>query len=547
MAITQAQIVSILSIENTASLITGAATITDISNYSSIGISTPDVVKVLLYIQDPTGDSFYKNAGYDSADFSNPDLLPLTTPDSYSFTLPTDTNGDYMQGQYNVNMKVQVEQSGAYTEAYKQLYMNVCGCCNGIEANVQGDVSYNTAVVSVTDNTNYKTWTALTNVVTLYPPTNTGSSQTGTFHGSPATLTYEPPVGTFPYTGVWQWTLVSDISYTDSVSGTTTTCRLTAQGSFNVVQSQLCKVRCLLDKYRTEFYNLLRLGSLNSGQVAQQTRNYNLAMDDYLMAFASERCGLPQTTIDKYITNIYAITGIDPNCECGCGDGTSQPLVPTSIINGTDGADGSQILYGSGAPSGGTGAVGDSYIDTATGDMYLKTGASTWTFKLNIKGIQGDDGANGVSVLYTEFTDNTDSSTGAYVTLDSFAMDAAQLGTNGDKINIRATFNLLDGDASPSVRVLIGSTDLCTQSLINGRTLAFMDIWVTRTGATSGKFTYFVSFTDGLNVLGQLALEPSATGSITWANAQTIYAQVNQDIADSTQQAELTITYYHKI
>ena len=138
-----------------------------------------------------------------------------------------------------------------------------------------------------------------------------------------------------------------------------------------MVQSQLCKVRCLLDKYRTEFYAKVSVRS-----APQFERNWTLAMDDYMMAFASERCGLPQTTIDKYVTNIYRITGIDPNCECGCGDGTSQPLVPTSIINGTDGTDGSIIYSGSGVPSGGLGAVGDYYINVSNGDMYKKTGAS---------------------------------------------------------------------------------------------------------------------------------------------------------------------------
>jgi len=52
---------------------------------------------------------------------------------------------------------------------------------------------------------------------------------------------------------------------------------------------------------------------------------------------------------------------------------------------GAPGAAGSQILSGSGAPAGATGAVGDWYIDTATGQTYKKTGASTWTVQLDIQ------------------------------------------------------------------------------------------------------------------------------------------------------------------
>ena len=36
---------------------------------------------------------------------------------------------------------------------------------------------------------------------------------------------------------------------------------------------------------------------------------------------------------------------------------------------------------GSGAPAGGTGVVGDWYLDTATGELYQKTGASAWTLR----------------------------------------------------------------------------------------------------------------------------------------------------------------------
>lgn len=351
MALQNSQIDAILSISSTASLISGAAIITDTSNFTSIGVGGSDVVSILLWIQDPTTATVYKNAGYDSADYSSPDLLPLSTPKTYSFTLPVVTSGAYMQGSYTVNYKVQVVSGGGTNETYKALYMSVAGCCNGIEADVRGDVSYQTAIVSVTDYTNYKTWTALSNTIYLYPPTNTGAAQHQTFNGSPATLTYVPASG-FPYTGMWQWTLSSNITYVDPITTTSTTCQLTSQGSFEVVQSQLCKVRCLLDKYRTEFYAKI---SVKSDPLFE--RNWNLAADDYMMAFMSERCGMPQTTIDKYIQNIYKITGIDPNCDCGCDDGVSQPLSPTSSINGTNGTNGAD------GATGATGATGQSGIN----------------------------------------------------------------------------------------------------------------------------------------------------------------------------------------
>jgi hypothetical protein len=51
---------------------------------------------------------------------------------------------------------------------------------------------------------------------------------------------------------------------------------------------------------------------------------------------------------------------------------------------------------GSGVPAGATGAVGDWYLDTVSGDVYEKTAASTWTLRGNLKGPTGPTGAQGI-------------------------------------------------------------------------------------------------------------------------------------------------------
>lgn len=62
---------------------------------------------------------------------------------------------------------------------------------------------------------------------------------------------------------------------------------------------------------------------------------------------------------------------------------------------GPAGADGAKWYAGLGAPAGGTGVVGDQYLDTSTGDTYEKTGVSTWSNTGNIKGPTGAAGAAG--------------------------------------------------------------------------------------------------------------------------------------------------------
>ena len=63
-------------------------------------------------------------------------------------------------------------------------------------------------------------------------------------------------------------------------------------------------------------------------------------------------------------------------------------LIGPPGATGSDGADGSVWRNGSGAPSNGLGANGDYYLDTATADVYAKSGG-TYSIVANIKGLDG--------------------------------------------------------------------------------------------------------------------------------------------------------------
>lgn len=53
-------------------------------------------------------------------------------------------------------------------------------------------------------------------------------------------------------------------------------------------------------------------------------------------------------------------------------------------------------LNGSGAPSSGTGSVGNYYVNNTNGDYYEKTGSTTWTSRGNFKGATGSQGIQGI-------------------------------------------------------------------------------------------------------------------------------------------------------
>lgn len=76
-----------------------------------------------------------------------------------------------------------------------------------------------------------------------------------------------------------------------------------------------------------------------------------------------------------------------------------QPGTP-----GAPGDDGSSTLTGIGPPPPSLGNNGDTYIDSATGDFYLKTGTDTWTFQSRLGdvtlAVNLDDVGGDPQVLY---------------------------------------------------------------------------------------------------------------------------------------------------
>ena len=83
---------------------------------------------------------------------------------------------------------------------------------------------------------------------------------------------------------------------------------------------------------------------------------------------------------------------------------------------GETGQDGTSVLTGSGEPTQDLGKIGDSYVDLATWNFYVKE-ETGWIIKGNIKGetgdqgdqgLQGNDGKNGISIVSIEKTSEQD-------------------------------------------------------------------------------------------------------------------------------------------
>jgi hypothetical protein len=81
------------------------------------------------------------------------------------------------------------------------------------------------------------------------------------------------------------------------------------------------------------------------------------------------------------------------------GEQGEQGIQGIQGIQGPQGNPGEKWFSGSGVPAGSLAGtiVGDWYLNADNGDVYEKTGGSTWTLRANIKGPQGIQGIQGIT------------------------------------------------------------------------------------------------------------------------------------------------------
>lgn len=419
MPITPTQLRSILRVKKEFDLTNGDITLTDLTNWSGSGvINPPDTAAVLLKLIDPTGATVYQNTGYATDNFSSPDFTLTTSV--LNETMPVDVNGDYITGTYTLFLKAQVDDNGTIVDSGEvEQTAVVCDCT--VEITIDVDVDYATALITTTDTTQYGAYTSLVRSHTIYPPPISGLPSQPT---NATTNIYSNIVTT-----TWSVEIISTVTYLKQ-SDTYTTCEIRGSKEFLVEADTLCKTLCLLKAFRKDLYN--KFGKKCTDEMEQA---WNLAMDEYLLAIQATRCGRPQSEIQTYLDKIYELTGLDPNCDCGCSGSEPTPVVPTSIINGTNGTNGvTPQLQNTGTYIQVSYDGGDTWINLI--DLATITGAA------GANGTNGANGADGVAVLFSNF--DVDATTGTALqtwATKTYTLPANTLSNNGDYIEVELRFN----------------------------------------------------------------------------------------------------------
>lgn len=543
MAITPAQLSALLRTKKEFNLITGAGLLTDLSGWAGAGIINPDTAKVLLWLVDPTGATVYINAGYALDSYAAPDFTLVTT--TKAFTVPTDVNGDEITGTYTLYMKAQVVDGGVTvtTEEAVESTAVVCDCTATVSIDI--DVDYATAVITTTDTTSYGAYSSITRTHTIYPPPLSGLPNQST---NATTNVYTDIVTT-----TWSVKITSDVTYLNA-SDTYTTCRLTGSDEFVVEADTLCETLCLLKKFRSgELYS--RFGKKCTEDIE---RAWNLAIDEYVLAIQAYRCARPQSEIDTYINKIYELTGLDPDCDCGCTSDYPTPVVPTSIINGIDGTDGVTPIFQN------TGVwIQVSTDNGVTWNNLFSLAAVTGGTGAN--GTNGTDGADGVAVLTNQYPALATLGT-AFETLNANAAGTARtawslplntLNTNEDEIEIYAAFTGSSSASAPNVRLTFNGSAMNVgyntgfSGQIDKITISAR---LSRLSNTTAKYelttTYYNPFVLGGGSTFYTSIYQNVTslGGLNFTTtAYDIAAQADSIVIGDVTLTAFEITYKHKV
>lgn len=476
---TAAQILAALNITNTFTLGNTSAPYNtgqwiDATDWASLGITSGggDIAPIIAQVVNPVGTVVYQNSGYANNIYTSPDTS-LTDTTSPLFTLANLTGTHTaIPGNYTFNLKCSVLLADFSLFVVQKTF--VIELSGQLTPTLSLQETYDCSVATYTsvDTTNYATpasnygfsVSSITRNHETRPPfgslESNGNTVQSTVSGTAQTNILGSPDNPL-WTGTYASSLLVDVLYVKDGQYTLVYVPLYTKEQIVECDDYLCVLFCGLKTLIKGYSDNLGVNTTLANEYKQKWTVGTLLVSNISQA---KQCS-NETLASTYTELFYKYTGLDADCDCGCTDGPS-PVIPTSVINGTDGTDGATILTGSGAPSGGAGSVGDLYINTANGYLYKKTGGSSWTYLFTIVGATGATGSNGqagASVLTNQYPGLATQGTGwesLAVGRAPYEMAANQLSTNGDELHIKAVFTLpADPTSTQHVRITFNGND----------------------------------------------------------------------------------------
>ncbi len=576
---TAQQVYSALRIHNVFNVLNTSSPINfslfdDITDWGGMNISTAngDTVKLLAQVVAPTGITCYENTGYVAGDYTTPDttLLDLVSP---TWNLPVYTGGTvYVNGLYVMNVKVEVAINGGATFIVEKTF--TFDLPKNVTPNFELTETWNCSIATYTstDTTVYCTsgcasGYSVTNIVkthTVYPPAVSGQSNVT---ASSTTIVLGAPDNQL-WTGTYEAKLSAVVTLTQGDSTVITHGSVTKEAKV-ICDDLLCGLYCQMQKLYASFMGYL---GKNTTEANKYKGYLEKGLICYQLATQARLCS-KESMVEQYVADFYKLTGTDPNCNC-CTD-ESSPVIPTTIVNGTDGTDGEtpefrltgdsifqykfpsdtvwttiidfttisgrdglSFIQGSGVPSSGTGNNGDTYLDIATYDIYEKS-AGSWTVTGNIK---GDDG---FTLLVNDLSTTTTTGT-TTETLKTYTAPANTFSANGDMLVLEFQFNGANTGTDASAGWLnIGGNAIPMYLLFPSSNIGYKYIVrLTRVSSTALAIEKESTPLVSLGFEGQARVQRLSQGTLTFSNTMVLSLTAEDDNAGDTSVSLFRITKY---
>jgi hypothetical protein len=454
-------------------------TFTDTTPYVANGVALADV-RGILKLTGPSG-VFYKNAGWDSDDFSAPDIDADVSLILTGTALPLDANGDVLTGTYTVEYKVDVSLTVYTATAVEYDY-----CFDNPEVDIDMTADCATSILTSEDNTDYD---VDCNGTTVSPGTTT---RTHTVK-YPVDLGISDVVETADtvivgpniYTNIWTTTISTVLQYIlpDGLIVNTTVTGI----DYLDVQCDECQcdfilcIQNIVSRYE---------GYLNTNpKEANRLLNILTRIEAYWMLYSmAVRCGEDDLK-DSYCASLVALISSETTCCSDDDDTSSQEIIPVS-------GSGSGIttyynvwFNGTGVPSSSLGNNNDYYIVSTAGggalvgDVYKKITGS-WTYQFSLLGPAGSAATNLYELLNNDMTAvGTDAGT-LEKDLMSYTLTAGALDANGEFLKVSALFEFATNENTKTVKLYLDGTEIlgyiCTGLVTSSTKYLEFEVYINR-------------------------------------------------------------------
>jgi hypothetical protein len=197
--------------------------------------------------------------------------------------------------------------------------------------------------------------------------------------------------------------------------------------------------------------------------------------------------------------------------------------------DGAAGAPGEKWFSGAGAPAGGTGIVGDWYLNTTNGDVYEKTGAAAWTLRANITGPEGPEGDQGIQGI-----PGVDGDDGVGMPVGGATDTVAKKNSATD--HDIGWAKIVNANVDAAAAIAESKLDLASDAAAG--TASRRTLGTGATQAAAGNHTHYdyvlVTFSDPGTATGVGTYRVYAPGGLTWDIVEVLASQSGTISASST-------------